>query len=489
MKRRLGWVGAGVMGAIACAPSLSVNEDDRSGSGGSQSETGGSSSGGIPDQAGGAGGSVMSGGASAGGRSNTGGSEPEGSGGETSSGGASSTIEGRIVDLFGRPLSEIEVRLSGGERAATDEQGRFSIEDAPATYHAEFRISARSDDYQRIYRFRGLTRRDPTFQVDNDVGESEARIDVIPTNLPTPSVGDLGVAFGNPFDYSFTGDETGLDGTEAIDYTGADPMPALMRALFWKDAGASSEFFASSSQNIALNDLETTEVSVSVWDPIAEAGQLSGHIEVPTGVTEVDVTSFVNFSDGASWRLQTVAWKSDTQTFSLNAPSIPQATHSVSAIVRDEGYSWAHADGLALGADGIELKVPRRPRLQGPLNEATDVTAETQLRWTPSEAGPCSLVVLNDGGWHVGLRIVTCESEVAIGEDIFGALFEEGEEIFWSVQSHGSQTTTDAMTGSDGFFDPYYDGLRAGAYPHGKNRPLEGSFARSEFWSFFSPVD
>lgn len=501
MRRVLSWMVIGVVTAWGCAPGLRAEDDGSGGASGSggQIGAGGSSSGGASGQSTGG----ASGGAdNAGGHSASGGSLDAAGGAATggqSSGGGSPTIQGRVVDLFGRPMTEIEVRISGADADLTDSdltdsQGRFTIEDGPERYDAEFRIAARGGHYQRIYRFLGLTRRDPTLQVDDDVGESEARVDVAPSNLPSPAEGDLGVAFGNPIDYSFTGDEAGLDapsGSEAIDYDGADPLSATLRALFWSNAGAASKFYAFTNQTIALNDLETTDVALSVWNPIGEIGQIAGHIEVPSDEADVEVTPFLNFGDGASIRLQTVAWNSDTQTFAVSVPDVAQTTLSVTALVRDQGYSWAHADGLALNASsmGVELQIPRRPFLQGPLDEATAVTGDTVLRWTPSAAGPCSLVVINDGFWENGLRIITCEDEVTIGPDIFGALFEPGAEIYWSVQSHGGQETTDAMTGSDGFFDPYYDGLRAGTYPRGKHRPAKGSFARSEYWMFTSAID
>jgi len=382
------------------------------------------------------------------------------------------------------------VRISGVDPGFTDEQGRFSVDSVAETYDAEFRTSSRSGYYQRIYRFVGLTRRDPTLQFDRDVGELEARIELAANNLPSPQVGNIGTGLGHPIDWFAPGDEGGLDNTSvAVVYDGDDPVTTELHAIFWKDAGVASDFYGFASQSIALNDVEDTLVTLSTWDSITEVGQLSGHISAPGTDPDVEVTAYAVFGDGASIPLQTVPWNSADQTFSLNVPNLSsEATYSVSAVVRDDGNTWGHADGFALNASAtsINLELPRRPYLQAPLDEVTGVSSGTVLRWTPSDAGACSMLLINNGAWYRGVRIVTCDSEFTLTEDLVSFFLQDDEldkTLYWSVQAHGDPADVDEMTGDSGFFDPYFDNTSEGTYPRGKNRPATGTFARSEFWT------
>src|SRR5690606_31740033 len=135
---------------------------------------------------------------------------------------------------------------------------------------------ARGGYYQRVYRFIGLTRRDPTLRIDDDVGDQEARIDVSVSDLPTNDEGDLSVSVRSPIDFYFAGDEEGSQGTVAIDYDGEDPFPSTLRALFWNDSGIASEFYGLASKSFALNDSEITDVVLDSWEPLSSTGQLSG---------------------------------------------------------------------------------------------------------------------------------------------------------------------------------------------------------------------
>jgi hypothetical protein len=481
---------------FGCSSILGIQDpSDDDGAGGNGSSLGGNSSGSNGNGDGGrnAGGQSSgggnNGGSQAGGSASGGDADDTGAGGGSASGGAPSspTVAGRIVDLFGRPLANTEVRLSGAEPALTDAQGRFTVEDVPEKYDAEFRTTVR-DQYQRIYRFIGLTRRDPTFEFDRDISENEGTLQLTLTGLPTPQTGDVDAALGHPIDWLARGDETGLDSAgDVVSYDGEDPFATELHALFWKNDGVASEFYAHASQNIALNDTETTEITLGTWDALPNTGQLAGHIDAPGTNPDVRVTAYAVFGDGATLSLQNVPWDSTNQTFSLTVPDLgSQATFSVAAFVGDDGSAWGHADGFSLGASAgsINLEVPTPPLLQSPIDQTLNVTADTVFRWTPSDAGPCSLFVITDGFQKRNVNIVTCDDQVSLGEDVLaflGPLEEDG--IYWSVRSHGAEATTDEMTGEAGFIDPYfYSSQYTGTFPRGKDRPVTGTFARTESW-------
>jgi hypothetical protein len=398
----------------------------------------------------------------------------------------STSVEGRILDMFGRPLAAVQVKLSGVDPVVTDSSGNFSAADVPATYDAEFRFTKRSGYYQRTYRFLGLSRRDPTFEVADDIGEQEGRVDLTVSNLPAPMVGDLSASVGNPIDTPFFGDETGLSSAVSLDYDGSDPFATEVHALFWEDAGISSDFFGIASRTLAMNDGEVTDVILDSWTTIATTGVLSGHLVAPSATGDVEVTAFLNFSDGASIPLQTVVWNSANESFSLTVPDVDSATFSVLACFHDDGFGCAHADGFTIGqaATSIDLSIPRRPLLQSPAHEAVGVDGDTVLSWEPSDASPCSVVFLNNAGWLRGLRIVTCEPEVTLGAEILETYFSPGETLYYTVQSFGTAEDPDDLAGPNGLLDPYYDGKHSLTYPRGKNRPVTGILSRAEPYSF-----
>lgn len=485
-----------LVGLAACSSLIGVQEPS-DGTGGASSSGGTSGTGaaegsGSSSSATGAttgDGGAMSGVGAAPGTGGTGsptggaGGEPEGAGG---SGGAtaSTTVTGRIVDMYDRPMAGVPVSVLGGPTMLTDSQGGFSAQDVPGTYDVEFTYSARDGHYTRVYRFVGLTRRDPTLQVDRDVGEQEGRIDVTTANLPAPGVGFLGGTVGSPVDIYFSGDEAGSSGSVGMDYDGQDPFPATLHALLWENAGLDSEYYGLSSKSFAFNNASTTNVLLDTWEPVTDISQLSGLIQAAGANPDVEVTAYLNFPDGAGIPMNTVPWNSSTGSFAIDVPAFDVAvSYSVLACARDTGYACAHKDGFALNgtATNIQLAIPSRVTLLEPLDGTENVGADTIFRWQKASDAPCSLVVINEGQWDYGLRVITCETELVIGSDLVGSFFEYGVEDYWSVQTYGAYQSVDEMAGPNGFFDPYYDGMHPGTLPRGKNRPVEGSLTRSEY--------
>jgi hypothetical protein len=73
-------------------------------------------------------------------------------------------VHGRVIDFYGRPLPDTEVRI-GAELVTTNDDGEFTVADVPETYSIDVRVERNGnsgDPY--LWRYIGLTRRDPTLQ-------------------------------------------------------------------------------------------------------------------------------------------------------------------------------------------------------------------------------------------------------------------------------------------------------------------------------------
>jgi hypothetical protein len=500
--------------AMACSSLLGVEqpgEDAGSGgqggdgsggkesaSGGKNSAGGGSSSGGKGPSGGRSsnGGSPSSGGAMGGdgpsggdGPGDGGSGEVGGSGGS----GVSTTVTGKVIDLFGRPLARIEIRIPGVDPVLTDANGKFTAQNVPEQYDLGFRFAKNDAYYETAYQFLGLTRRDPVLQVDDAVGNKYGSVEITAPNLPVMGA-QLDWSVGRPVDVWVEGEifDTVDDSTGAqVDYDGNDPFQLPFHALLWKPAAGASEYYAHASQNILLNDGEYTEVVLSTWSNITDTASIAGHAEPPAGFDPPDITAYINYPDGATAVLQEMPVVTGNN-FSVPVPVLGEnETFSVRAITYDDAYGFgnAHADGIAIGngSNAIDLVIPEPPILQEPNDGYIGVNGDTVFRWTPSPAGRCVEFTAH-ADWSTRMvRIVTCSDRVKIPAELFNGFFPPPDDanydpdIYWSVHYHGPFESTDEMTGENGYHDPYFDNYWYGDFPRGKNRPAKGTYARSGY--------
>lgn len=76
------------------------------------------------------------------------------------------SIHGRVLDGFQRPVPDATLRI-GTQMAKSDAMGRFSFDTVPATYDLVLTVSplpAAGLARHAVWRYEGLTRRDPTVQ-------------------------------------------------------------------------------------------------------------------------------------------------------------------------------------------------------------------------------------------------------------------------------------------------------------------------------------
>src|SRR5688572_5074274 len=111
-------------------------------------------------------------------------------------------VRGKVIDFWRQPVAGVEVTI-GETTARTDATGAFTIERVTPPYAAlaVFSVtypSSNTREYRWLYE--GLTRADPTLQVDSSNVSHAARVEATFTGpmFPLPAAQRLQYAFGSP---------------------------------------------------------------------------------------------------------------------------------------------------------------------------------------------------------------------------------------------------------------------------------------------------
>jgi hypothetical protein len=448
------------------------------GSGGSAGDTSASTAGGM--SAGGSGG--MSAGGTGG--MSTGGTGGMSTGGTGGTGGSAGAIHGRVIDYRRRPLPSITVEI-GDKSAQTDSDGKFTIDDAPASYDAALTIAATVNNSAARFgwQFQGLTRRDPTLQVYRGLNSRSATtlLTVDNVTFPLASQQRIQMTWASP-DGSFS---TDLDAMAtnylSAAWSGPSSSVGTAHAILFEVSSSPqlpTAYTAHDARPFTLTD-PGNDLPV-MFDLTAQqltTGNVSGTV---TGQSNNRINRvYLRFADNSA--LELVSTTPAADTFSYLVPNIPDATFTVAAEDQNngpnQGFTAAYVDNVTAGQTGIALTLPDVPVLDMPGAGKENVDANTLFQWTSS--ANVFLMCASSVDNYDRACVLTSKKETKLSlSPVTDFTPAANSNYTWQVEVHNDFASVDDAAGSDGYLSAYangeIDGPARGA----------GSYANSASWSF-----
>jgi hypothetical protein len=480
--------GGGVSGKGGAAGSAGT-AGTTGGSGGKGGSSAGSS--GSSGSAGSAGAASGSGGTltGAGGSGAEGGEDTGGSGGSTP---VDTTVRGRVVSYYLQPIDNVQVMI-GDAAVETDEDGEFEIPDVPEEYDLKLVVTYLRNTFPASYGwvYEGLTRRDPTLQVYGGLDDRSGDIIVTPQNAVVGSTRELRVALGSLYGSTQHGISSAAGLETSTWWNGPESAPGTAHGLIWEmnEDELPTSYAAYNSTAITLSSLTDTNIVFDMADNVVDFGTISGTVTSPTSVNRENRV-FVRFTSNADIELVDHYGTSlDVNSFAYVVPSLTNGTITVSAAEGDYdigAVALVHRGGLSPGETDIELVIPEPSVLTAPPNDDTGITHESIFSWT----GDAETYV-----WHAedqdlntwgGLYVVTTRKQFTIPTFPNGFRLAAGHVHSWEVETHGTASSVDELTGPDGFADAF--GESKGSAPAGPPRGNGGQFTISSP-RFFTPAE
>jgi hypothetical protein len=262
-------------------------------------------------------------------------------------------------------------------------------------------------------------------------------------------------------------------------------MQVTMHALLWEFAGANdlpTEYLAYTKAPgvIAEGEANTFMPDMSPASNIP-SGNVTGTVTSAMSSGERVNSAFVRFAnaDGSTAAIHVVNDDSGPNNFTYLVPNLPQGSIVVAASqgdAYDGPFAIAFRDSLAPGAT-TTLEIPAAPTLLAPTPGFTGATADTEFQWVGG-SGPYVLSYI-DQDFYQGAFVVTANTKTTL-PSFPGFSLRAGGEHRWTVETHGSFASMDALAGPQGYIQAMTDG---GA-PRGPRRG-DGTFATSTWFQVF----
>jgi hypothetical protein len=267
------------------------------------------------------------------------------------------------------------------------------------------------------WRFEGLTRRDPILQVYKGLPNRSTSVTFIPQDETLDASRTLSIALGGPDGFYQQWDDVGGNGIQtSAAWSGPTTVLAGVHALLWeRDSNELPTAFRSyeTTNRTLVDPTATPTIDLSLADESIGQVTLAGSVTTPE-TTDRTNHVYVRFADGAVIRV--VEDYPPPANFGYLAPILPNATVIVAASYGTSffgAYSIVHQTVPATGQSGIALDIQ------------TPVT-----------------------------QVVTTRRTITL-PTIPGFSLRPGGDYNWRVETHGSSTSVDEVTGSAGHFDAF----------------------------------
>jgi hypothetical protein len=435
----------------------------RPGSGGAA--TGGGNNGGagglVPDAsvggAGGAGGATSGG---AGGRA-AGGAGGQNTGGGGGAGGATGgPVNGKVIDFWGHPVPNAIVTVGTAPSTDTGTTGTFSVAGVSGTYDVSLVVSYAGTTEGWLYK--GLTRRDPTLQVDTAFDYHNADTYATTVGFMFPGLGTqtVGYAFGSA-DGNFSGViAESPENLYYVYYYGPATTTGGAHALRWQYGAQNLPTIYKAYDTIQLTMVQApTPVNFNLAlgdDASLMTGTISGN--VTTGASTRENHVYVRFDDGAALEVVNDPAPAAAGDYSYKVPvGLQNSGITVAAVDGVLGYppiAIVHQDGAAAGQT-VNLTIPSGRALLAPVDSAT-TTATTDFRWTTGASVSVFTIAIDPFNGYNKMHVVTAGTSVKIPSFPDATYtIPQSVECYWWVETHGNWATMDDAAGSTGFMSAF----------------------------------
>jgi len=392
-------------------------------------------------------------------------------------------VSGQVVDFYRRPVPNVPVTI-GQTTVASDARGQFSIADVAAPYTASllatYPSGAGTARYGYVYE--GLTRTDPTLQIQRGLVERNADFTASIDGADFSDANREAIfAFATP-DGSTRAQLDSALGTYTASWTGPTSLTGTAHALLVLRSGTFKEppvaYEAHQATTFAVSTGVATNIAFDLSPSSIALANVSGSVSGGFSDRGSNLVS-LRFADGTVLPLLDDTQR--TAAFSYLVPVLPGASLSVAASSGATApFSLVHRENIAPGQTGVALAIPGPVTLGSPPLGA-EVTAATPFTWSsPAQAARTFVWHLEYTDTVQGLFVLTSRTQLTLAELADGFGVPPNTDVYWSVETHGAAPDVDAATGPSGFLDSY---VELGDVPDGPTL-RDGSFTRSEERAF-----
>lgn len=365
-------------------------------------------------------------------------------------------VSGRVVDFSLQPMETVQVSI-GSTTLFTDAEGKFRIPNVAPTYDATLVINTvqNGEAMRFVWRYEGLTRRDPTLQAYSGRTPHGAWLDVRVSgvNFMNRREGDMvlssygGVTGEHIAEPSTAAEETiriYWEGPAKTRFTGhAFRMLKLPGRIEPNDyyAYASVNFEITAEQKLSVDYNLAQGATPLPWDSV------TGTLDGPPGTSRT-INMYMRFPDNAVIPLMTDP--SGPATFSYGFPiSPPGATIILVARQDSEGGQLAHVDNIDKNTDHVAITLPPILRLVAP-PEGAVVDANTSFQW----AGEPNVYLFwaQDESGRDAVYVVTTKREARLPQ-AETYVYQPMHKFAWGIEAHGTHKSLDEVAGPQGFLD------------------------------------
>jgi hypothetical protein len=376
----------------------------------------------------------------------SGGQAPAAGSGGSSAPDAPAGIQGTVVDNYRRPVPGAWVWL-GVESVQTDADGRFRFASATASYDLTLTVAttnALGTAFREIWRYEGLTRRDPTIQCFSGFSYRSANLQLHVAMPGYPQAGGpLVVAgFASP-DYigSWYLDKRDFV-PPLLTWSGPEPTTAgQVHALaYHSDALGVPTAFDAYEVVPAQLGAAATDLTLGLAPSEVPGITLSGRVAGPGERARSDLV-VQHFPDGAELAIP----MRSGEAFTYRAPALPDS--STTLVLREGGFTPPYAsaviEGFTSDRSDLALEIPRTPQLTAPGDGKSAVDQSTAFRWLLGEPRLAMLIAFNASSTDV-LYVVTEDTETQLPLDgSFGYTPPAGTSFSWYVFTRDATSIDD----------------------------------------------
>lgn len=360
-------------------------------------------------------------------------------------------ISGKVIDFYRQPVPNVQVTV-GAATVTTGANGEFSA-NAGASYDATVAVLAVQS--KTIWKYVGVTRADPTLQIESGGVIRWAGVDVTLNGVGSArEEGDtLQLSYAAPGGAYLPDPSSSSAYASSISWEGSVSTSMTVHALrYLKLPGRTepTDFYAYDTQSLSVTEMGNALVNLDLpnTERIGASGSVYGNLVQPAG-TQAQVQMWLRFPDHASFPL--VSDDSITTVFGYFAPTIPEGTFTLLAVAGggDGEVSLAHVSGVKVNDPHAMLVLPPVPRNLSPGDGAT-LSEGAPIQWS-GDAGLFLLRVRSPDSGDT-MQVVTSAREAQLPEAP-GFDVPSGSSVYWWVETHGGWASVDDATTSEGFLD------------------------------------
>ena len=362
------------------------------------------------------------------------------------------TINGKVLDALGQPLSGATV-VAGGKATATSAAGLFTTEDV----HIPYDITVLTGDHLFVFTYQALTRSDPTLPVELARSAKLASVSGQLTGqfFPQPGSYVAAVAFSSREAIAMSvsagrGGSFNFPTQSPLVWGGPATTNGTLHALQWR---VGSDLFPAEYQYGKREVGQLTDRGIySRQDislrPLANAPPLTGRISIPSDYSIISKLLYIRFDDHSMLPLLTD--RSNTTSFSYALPNIAGASFTFAVLAqRAAGQVVVVKTNLAPGS--IAVNIPSGvSEAQAPLDSASAIGVGTSFTW--SGAGGTYELELVPTDTSKPTYVVKTGAKSFTLPDLtqYGVTFPHGANYRWKVIGDLTFSNSDAATGAEG---------------------------------------